>query len=154
MVLRNQRHDEVKPGMAPGARTPPIGEQPAHENESRMRQAELVISHVLRGGVLLSAGIILVGVVAFYHGYLTVKGSRVSFGAFPHTLTGVVAGVAHGDPLAIILLGLLVLLATPVVRVAVSIIAFALDRDWQYVVITSVVLVILMVSFIVGKGGA
>lgn len=128
---------------------------PAPPDRQRLiRQAELVISYVLRGGVLVSAAIILAGVIAFYRDYLTTPERAPSVTAFPHTLPDVAAGLAHGDPLAIIALGLLVLLITPVVRVAVSIIAFALERDWRYVAITALVLLILLVSFGLGRGGA
>lgn len=123
------------------------------EQERLVRQAELVISHVLRGGVLLSAAITLLGVLLFYLRFGPTGGHEAG-AAFPHTLGGVMSGLAHGDALAIIMLGLLVLLATPVVRVAVSIIAFGLERDWRYVAITSVVLLILLLSFALGRGGA
>jgi uncharacterized membrane protein len=66
----------------------------------------------------------------------------------------VLSGGAHGDPLAVIALGLLVLIATPVLRVAVSIVTFALERDWVYVAITTLVLCILIASFLLGAGGA
>jgi uncharacterized membrane protein len=127
--------------------------QAAHR-EALVRQAELVISHVLRGGVLLSAAIILAGVMWFYVRAFAAGGQSRTVSAFPHTLPGVGRGLAHADPLAIIVLGLLVLLATPVVRVAVSMVAFLLERDWRYVVITSLVLLILLLSFVLGKGGA
>jgi uncharacterized membrane protein len=119
-----------------------------------IRQAELIISNVLRGGVLLSAVVIAAGVIAFYWRYLAAGGRGVSNRPFPHNLTGVAQGLSSGDPLAIIALGLLILLATPVLRVAVSIVAFALERDWRYTVITSLVLAILIVSFLLGRGGA
>jgi uncharacterized membrane protein len=134
--------------MAP---QPSTGHPP--EQERLVRQAELVISHVLRGGVLLSAAITLLGVLLFYLRFGP-SGGHEAGAAFPHTLGGVVSGLAHGDALAIIVLGLLVLLATPVVRVAVSIIAFGLERDWRYVAITSLVLLILLLSFALGRGGA
>jgi uncharacterized membrane protein len=130
----------------------PRGEQ-TPDRTALVHQAELVISYVLLGGVLLSAAIILAGVVVFYYEYYTASGRAIST-AFPHSLAGVFADLARGNPLAIILLGLLVLLATPFARVAVSIVAFALERDWRYVVITSLVLIILVVSFVLGRGGA
>jgi uncharacterized membrane protein len=117
------------------------------------RQAELVISYVLRGGVLLSAAIILCGVLLFYLRAFAFGEDNTAASAFPHTLPGVGQGIAHGNPLAIIVFGLLVLLATPLVRVAVSIGAFLLERDWLYVVITSMVLLILLLSFALGNGG-
>jgi uncharacterized membrane protein len=72
----------------------------------------------------------------------------------PHSLTAMAQGLAHADPLSVVTLGLVVLLATPVVRVAVSIVAFGLERDWRYVAITVTVLVILVASFLLGRGGA
>jgi uncharacterized protein len=54
-------------------------------------------------------------------------------------------------PQAVIALGLLLLIATPVIRVAVSIIAFLAEHDWRFVVITLLVLLILLFSiFYVG----
>ncbi|MGZ3599298.1 MAG: DUF1634 domain-containing protein [Ktedonobacterales bacterium] len=120
--------------------------------DALVRQAELIISGVLRGGVLLSAGLIAVGVITFY-----VNGawrSPTAGSTYPHTLASVWQGVLHGEPLAIISLGLLVLLATPVLRVIVSIVAFLLEGDWLYAAITTVVLLILVVSFFLGRGGA
>jgi uncharacterized membrane protein len=51
---------------------------------------------------------------------------------------------------AIIALGLLILIATPVMRVAISIIAFAIQRDYTFVAITCVVLALLCISFLMG----
>lgn len=156
MLLGSQHQSEERSDAPPVPSNIPKsnGGGPPQDREALVRQAELVISYVLRGGVLLSALIILIGVVAFYRNYLSNAGNASSIAAFPHTLGSVGAGVAHGDPLAIIVLGLLVLLATPFARVAVSIFAFALERDWRYVAITSFVLFILIVSFVLGKGGA
>jgi len=49
--------------------------------------------------------------------------------------------------------GLLVLIATPVLRVALSVVGFALQRDWVYVGLTVLVLLVLLGSFLVGKAG-
>lgn len=131
----------------------PRGASPSRERETAVRQAELVISYVLRGGVLLSAAVMLGGVVFFYVQWFLRSGHDAS-SSFPHTLSSVEQGLAQGNPQAIIVLGLLMLLLTPVVRVAVSVVAFLLERDWRYVIITSLVLVILLLSFVLGKGGA
>lgn len=125
----------------------------APDRDALVRRAEVVISNVLRGGVLISAITITAGVLLFY-----IRSAQTAQGLldhpFPHTLAAVLSGLALGDPIAIIALGLLLLLATPVVRVAVSIFAFALERDWRYVAITALVLAILIASFLLGKGGA
>ena len=128
----------------------PTAASPQHARASLVRQAELVISQVLRGGVLLSAAIIAVGVLDLYRAYL-VEPQRFQPGIFPHSLSGVISGLAHGDPQAIIVLGLLVLLATPMVRVVVSVVAFALEGDHRYTAITTVVLLILCASFFLSR---
>ena len=72
---------------------------------------------------------------------------------FPNTLGDVLNGVLALRPYAIIALGLVILIAIPVLRVAVSVIAFAVERDWLYVLITSFVLLILLLSFVIGEAG-
>ena len=73
---------------------------------------------------------------------------------FPHTIGTLWTGLLAWQPQAVITLGLLILIATPVLRVAVSVIAFWLEHDWRYVVITLIVLAILTVSFTLGRGRA
>jgi uncharacterized membrane protein len=123
----------------------------ASESARRLRvhQAEILISQVLRGGVVLSALIIGIGMV----GVLVRHGNLTSAMAAPDSLAAVWQGIQAGNPVAVVMAGLLVLLATPVLRVAVSVVAFALEGDFRYVVITSLVLLILLASFALGKAG-
>ena len=116
---------------------------PLGPDDDIVRKTELIISGVLRGGVLLSVAIILGGAAWFF--YLTSIGGLVH-PSFPDTLPAVWHGLLALDPPSIIVVGLLVLLATPVMRVAVSIIAFALEEDRTYVTITTLVLAILLFS--------
>ena len=71
--------------------------------------------------------------------------------AFPRTMGEVIAGVREMRGQAIVVVGLLLLIATPVMRVAVSIVAFAVERDWVFATITGVVLGLLLLSFFIGK---
>ncbi len=119
----------------------PATQPPVTERDALVQQAEIVISNVLRGGVLLSAAVIVIGLLM-----LVVRGTTST--TFPHSLGSVWQSIAQGNPFGVIVLGLLLLLFTPVLRVAVSIIAFALEHDRLYVGITSLVLVILLVSII------
>jgi len=50
----------------------------------------------------------------------------------PRTLGGEYAGLVSGRPYAIILLGRLLLMATPFLRVAVSVVTFVGGGDWRY----------------------
>ncbi len=131
-----------------------------------LTRMELVISHVLRIGVLLSAAIILAGILLFAlrqdTGYASLHphqlGQLLAFhqtqgpGYFPTSVPEVLAGTRAGKPYAIIGLGLLLLIATPVLRVALSVFFFLAQRDWLYVGITLFVLAILLVSFFMGAG--
>src|SRR5258708_19516425 len=109
-----------------------------------------IIGWILQCGVILSAAVILLGLIMFpFHpgGFSTAR-----LLSFPQTLGEVWAGLLILRPQAVITLGLLLLIATPVVRVAVSLVAFALERDRRYVIITLAVLAILMISiFLVGN---
>jgi uncharacterized membrane protein len=69
----------------------------------------------------------------------------------PHTVAAVVKGVEQGHGPALVMLGLLLLIATPVLRVTVSVIGFARERDRRFVLITLVVLAVLIGSFAVGS---
>ncbi len=112
---------------------------------------------VLRAGVLISIAIILAGLVLTFGHHPEYFHSRPALGSltspsahFPNTLGDVVAGVRalHGQ--AIIMLGLLVLIATPVARVVLSVFIFIVETDWLYTGITTAVVVILFISFAIG----
>jgi uncharacterized membrane protein len=142
----------------------PASQQPADVSGEVLR-IELFIAGLLRAGVLLSFFIVLAGIVAVVatgqSGYQQIRlddlGSIVAYHdrspAFPNSLSDVIGGLLSFKPYAIISLGLLVLIATPIMRVAVSIIAFARERDWMYVVITSFVLAMLILSLAIGEAG-
>ena len=131
----------------------------------RTLRIELMIAQLLRWGVIVSFVIVAVGVIAVFGaeqtGYSQIHlddlGSLTQYHTdhppFPNTLTDVFSGALALKPYAIISLGLLVLIAIPVMRVAVSIIAFALERDWLYVLITAFVFAMLLLSFAIGEAG-
>jgi uncharacterized membrane protein len=107
----------------------------------------LWVSTVLVVGVSLSAVLVAIG---FLTG-LAIGWTDSLVGAPPNTVvptdfSGVFAGLAAGRPVAIAQLGLLVLVATPVIRVGVSLIAFVVERDRLYVAITASVLGLLLLS--------
>jgi uncharacterized membrane protein YfcA/uncharacterized membrane protein len=112
-------------------------------SDDHIGKTELIISGVLRGGVLLSIAVILAGVGYFYA--LRLLG-ELPQPAYPDTLTAVASGLMALYPPAIIVAGLIILIATPLLRVAVSIVAFAIEEDRTYVIITSLVLMILLFS--------
>ncbi len=117
------------------------------------RAMALLVATVLRGGVLIAAGVTLAGGIPYLvlHGkevpdYHTFHGANAplrSVGAILH-------GVTALDLRAIIAFGAILLIATPIARVLITFIGFALRRDWTYVVITTIVLAILFYSLLAG----
>jgi len=107
----------------------------------------LMVSWILLTGVSLAAVLIAVGLTgSFIVGW---QGSLIGLpiaDASIDSFAGLGEGLAALRPQAIGQLGLLVLVATPILRVLTSLIAFALERDRLYVGITSVVLAILLAA--------
>jgi uncharacterized membrane protein len=110
---------------------------------------EHTIGNLLRAGVILAAAVVLAGGVLYVARY---GGQKPQYGMFrgePSDLRNVsqIAGQAISlHSRGLIQLGLLILIATPVARVAFSVLAFAAERDWLYVVVTLIVLAILVYS--------
>jgi uncharacterized membrane protein len=121
------------------------------------RGIERIVSVILRSGVLLSGTVVLLGGVLLH---AKKWGERVDYHSFhPQPVSDrlvreIIAGAFSRRARSIIQLGVLLLLATPIARVAFSIVGFALERDRLYVVITSLVLAILLCSLIAGAAGA
>lgn len=127
------------------------------ERDPRVRRMELLISRLLRTGVVISVALIVIGMVvtfAQHRDYLdssVVLDSAVGPGAtFPHTLSVLWNGMRQFRGEAIVTIGLIVLMATPVLRVAVSVLAFFLQRDRTYTFITAGVLCLLLLSLVLG----
>jgi uncharacterized membrane protein len=70
-----------------------------------------------------------------------------------HGLSGLLAGIRSGDPSAVVGLGLMVLIATPVLRVASTVVYFFREGDRTYLAITAFVLSVLVLGFFVGSNG-
>jgi uncharacterized membrane protein len=126
--------------------------------QRRVRQVELLISRLLRVGVLLSLTVVTIGAVITFMHHREYVSSRDALeqvtskdAAFPHSASQVLHGLASFEGRSVIMLGLLLLIATPVMRVAVSIFAFMYEHDTRYVVITTIVLVFLLLGFLLGK---
>ncbi len=124
----------------------------------RVIQVELLISNLLRAGVVLSLVFVIVGtLISFVHhpDYLSSSRALASLtglnSTFPHTLPQVGQMALNFSGPALVVLGLLLLIATPVMRVGISIAAFLFERDRAFTLITFTVLCLLLLSFVLGK---
>lgn len=115
------------------------------------QKIETIIGSLLRVGVMLAAAVVLFGAVVYLsrHGGTTVD--YKTFHGEPEQLrsvTEISSGAVQMSGRAIIQLGLLLLIATPIARVIFSAAAFALERDYLYVFLTLCVLAVLLFSLI------
>lgn len=120
---------------------------------------EILISITLRTGVVISVAVMLLGLVVTFAHHPDYFHSRPALGeltnsreVFANTLGAVFRGVRALRGQSIATLGILLLIATPVVRVAISVVLFAAQRDRRYVLITAAVLVLLLTSLATGLG--
>lgn len=109
------------------------------------RQVELVIGKILRIGVITSAIVVMIGIIMYF-----INGGGGYDGSFPRRFAAIFAGIAAGKPYAVIMLGIFLLILTPVLRVVVSIYAFYKEHDKLYVIITTAVLIILIFAMMMG----
>lgn len=112
---------------------------------------ETIVGNLLRAGVIVSAAIVLAGGIAFLVRHGLEPASYRVFRGEPSELRhvrGVLRGIAALHSRAVIQLGLLLLIATPIARVGFSLFGFARERDRMYVAFTGVVLVILLYSLL------
>jgi uncharacterized membrane protein len=120
--------------------------------EKRMDE---IMGRLLRAGVILSALFVLAGGAIYLTRHQTPVIDYRVFQGEPEELR-TVSGIFH-EALTLrgrglIQLGLLILIATPIARVAFSVVAFLYQRDWTYVVVTLIVLGLLVYSLLGGGG--
>ena len=114
---------------------------------------ERTLGRVLRTGVLAAAAIVAVGAVMYLSQYGMDTVDYQAFRGEPadlRSVSGILRGVGALSGRGIIQFGLLLLVATPVARVVFSVVGFIRQRDWLYVVISAIVLLLLAVSLFGG----
>lgn len=114
---------------------------------------ERMVGVLLRAGVIISGSVVLAGGVYYLarHGgdpanYRDFQGQP----AIDRIVSEIMAGAVSLRARSVIQLGILLLIATPIARVALCLVAFAFERDRVYVTITAIVLLVLLFSLITG----
>jgi uncharacterized membrane protein len=111
---------------------------------------EIAISRMLRAGVSVAAFVVLAGWILYLWHAHGVEPDYRHFHGVPSPadrLTPVFEGIRHLDSRSIIRLGILLLIATPIMRVAYCVYNFATQKDKMYVMVSAVVLTVLLCSF-------
>ena len=115
------------------------------------QRVEIIIGVMLRAGVLIAAAVVFAGAVCYLARYGHSPTDYRVFHGEPADLRSVTQIVHHAFSLrcrGIIQLGLVLLILTPIARVAFSVVAFCLEEDRMYVVMTLIVLANLVYSLV------
>lgn len=132
-------------------------EEMKQNSEKEQMDLQRFIGTSLRWGVSIACIIAVIGGVCYLmqHGndpvpdYSTFRRDPSSHITWLEIWQGVVNLQAEG----LILLGVILLIFTPIFRVALSLITFSLERDWLYVAITALVFLIIISNMLEGVGG-
>lgn len=117
---------------------------------------KLMIGTLLRWGVIVSMSVVFCGgiIYIYRHGNETASYQKfIGEPTFLKSIPGILQGVLAGKGRAIIQTGILLLIATPIARVLLSVYSFLLEKDYLYVGITLIVLSIIVFSMLSGIGG-
>jgi uncharacterized membrane protein len=143
--MRSSFEPPLMGSVRPAERAPPVA---ASRNAVRLARA---VSWLLGAGVVISALVTIAGGFVYLRGHGADQPAFSEFrpsGGAQYSVAGVLRSAAKGDGRGLIELGLLLLIATPVARVAISLAEFVRERDWTYVALTAVVLGVLATSLI------
>lgn len=117
------------------------------------------ISYVLRIGVVASSLLIILGTVLLFIGngsngfsLSEIASANTQINSSMFSISDIISGTFVYQGMDFMLLGLMVLIATPVVRVLLSIFAFLHERNWLYAAITLIVFIDLMVAVLIVPG--
>ncbi len=125
-----------------------FGERPT---DQRMDQW---VGRLLQTGVLVSAALVLAGGIVYVLNHPVPATDYRNFKGEPavyRDISGIWDEARALRGRGLIQLGLLLLIATPIARVVYSVVAFASQRDWKYVIVTLIVLAALCYSLFSGR---
>jgi uncharacterized membrane protein len=131
-------------------------EQPTIEQPKSLSSTEqnvyADVYKVLLGGMLVSTALFALGIILalLRPQFIPLTPSWI---LQHYHWSVVVQGIRSLDPTVIMMIATALLILTPVTRVLVSIYAFAVDRDRKFVVVTSIVLLVMVLTVLLGMSG-
>ena len=120
------------------------------------RDLELIIGKLLRYCVIISCMITVIGGIIYIFQHRDVIPDYAPTAAFEgapvylRQLSTILPRIISFDGVAIIQLGVIVLVATPILRVVFSLFAFLYEKDYLYVAVTAIVLIIIIINMLFG----
>lgn len=122
-------------------------------DEVKKHRMEVVMGTLLRVGVITAASVVLIGAVLFFIQHPRTTFTFKNFSGEParlRNLSDIIREAFELKSRAVIQFGLLLLIATPIARVVLSLVGFTLEKDRIYIVVTFIVLTVLLFSLFTG----
>jgi uncharacterized membrane protein len=120
------------------------------------KDMQALLGQVLRAGTVISISIVFIGGIFYLyrHGH-TIADYRAFKGIpdFVQHPEGIFNGIFTLKGQAIIQFGIILLIATPIFRVIFSAVGFVLEKDYMYLGISLLVLLIIFISLLNGHAG-
>ncbi|WP_461451050.1 DUF1634 domain-containing protein [Mucilaginibacter sp.] len=113
---------------------------------------QVIIGWVLRIGVIVSISVVFFGGFIYLYRHGESVPNYTKFTGVPDfvQLNGIIPGILNFRGRSIIQAGIILLIATPIVRIVFSAISFILEKDYLYIGISLLVLLIIILSSISG----
>lgn len=115
------------------------------QSSSTEDKMQRVVQMTLFAGVVSSCVLLLIGSLLFFHSKTPVPPNAPN-------MARLLKNIHHLDGMHVAFAGLLVLMITPVARMAILVVGFLLERDWRFLLVALVVLLLLMISGIYSIG--
>lgn len=131
-------------------------EEPANLHSFHDTDMQKMIGWILRIGIYTSIGIVILGGIFFLYRHAHETANYHAFNGVPvfvHNFENIFSSAFSFKGQAIIQLGIILLVATPVMRVIFAAVGFLLEKDYLYTVISVIVLLIILASAFSGHAG-
>jgi uncharacterized membrane protein len=115
---------------------------------------EIAMGKMLRTGVIIAALVVLAGGILYLRQFHAAVPEYRQFHGAPaasQSIQAIVDGIRRLNGESLIAFGILLLIATPVTRVIFGVVGFSMQRDWMYAGVSTMVLAVLLLSFIVRR---
>jgi|SRR6185503_6818251 len=120
------------------------------------RDMQQLLGHVLRTGTMVSITVVFIGGAFFIYRHGQSIPDYHKWNGIPNfirTASGIFHGIGALKGQAMIQLGIVLLIATPILRIVFSTIGFVLEKDYMYIGISLLVLGIIFFSMLSGHAG-
>ncbi len=102
-----------------------------------------IVSLTLRIGVILSSAFVITGLALYY-----LEHDKVVYNTSHYSVSTLLQGLAAGRPEAIILVGVIILIATPIIRVLELGLDFVYKKDKIYILLSFAVLAVMLIGIL------